>query len=257
MQPMSYNAWLYTLANPVKYFDPTGYFPMPDGFLVDGFVRGRVFNVTFGLGFAGLNLLHGLKIPLIGGGYLPLLPNLVPDCLPGGDLMNVVGLFGKETVYDFVHGEKQEFNITYVGTDFLQVVGAEVSFYEGLASGFRNVSDVSNYQGFSVSVSTPIGFSLSLLLVEGGIGAQSNIAVNRPGVDSVTFCVSIDGGIGMPGPGLEEGALGSYLTIVIAEPVGSKVEFDTFSEMENELRQAGILGGLLVDTARAWWALEE
>ncbi len=250
-KPLSYNKWLYAYANPVRYSDPSGYTPDLGGFLVDGYIRGWVVNMTTGLGVAGLNLLHGLNIPLFLGFNLPLLPNLVPDCFPIEDLINVVA-YGQETVYDFVHGEKQDFRITYVGVDFLQLVGGELSLYQGLASGFRNRDHVSDYGGVSISLAPPLGFSFSAGFGEVGLGTQSNISVSRPGVDSVTFGMSFEVGLGIPGPLLEEGASGSYISFVDATPLGSKTTFNSFSELESEL-QNNMFGDMLVDSARFWW----
>ena len=63
---MSYNGWLYIYANPINFTDSTGY--IPDGFLV-----GRLTNVTGG-------------VPI-----LNLIRLFSPCTLPNQELFNVMG----------------------------------------------------------------------------------------------------------------------------------------------------------------------
>jgi RHS repeat-associated protein len=65
-RPMSYNGWLYIYANPINFTDSTGY--IPDGFLV-----GRLTNVTGG-------------VPI-----LNLIRLFSPCTLPNQELFNVMG----------------------------------------------------------------------------------------------------------------------------------------------------------------------
>ena len=245
-QPLTLNPYLYVLANPVSFADPTGQIP-------DGFFVGSGINVT--AGWMGLNLVRVLA----------------PCSLERSETFNVIGV-STETAYDFVHREKQDFTVAFYGNDFLQVWGVEASVhYEGLTTGFKDVENVEDYGGMSIETAPILGFELptgfelplapaiSLAVIELGVATSFGHDVNRPGVDTWAIGVNVETlGIGVPGLGLEEGTKGSYLAVSVANPVGESEPIRDLATLESEIRRASwVIGDIAIAAARYWWNITE
>ncbi len=175
--------------------------------------------------------------------------------IPGGELFNVVAI-GEETLYDFVHRQKQVFQIVYYGFDPAQLAGIELSWYEGITSGFRDVKSVSDYAGLSALKAPPAGLSLGLAIIEAGLGTSYTEALSQPGVDTWTAGFSVEFGAGIPGPGLEEGASGVYLALVAAMPLGRVINLTGLAALENEIRRSSsVFEQVAIEAARFWWTI--
>jgi RHS repeat-associated protein len=219
---------------PASPTEPMAYSERND--LPDGFLVGRMVNVTGGLPYA----------------------NLIPCPIENERIFNVMA-FGEETVYDFVHRQKQKFDVLYYGIDIAQLYGLEINRYEGLATGFREVDSVNDYSGLSIVQASPVGLSFSIALVEVGEGTSFSRSVTRPGVDTVTIGFSVEIGLGIPGPLLEEGASGAYWGLAGAQPQNPEAErISDLATLEGEIRRSTwIVTEIAVTAARYWWWVGE
>ena len=233
LQPQSLHPYAYVENNAINLTDPSGQIP-------DGLVVGRVANFTGGIPF--------IK-------WLNAVYKLAGGCqLPHGEIFNVVG-FGTETVYDFVHRQKQQFDIAYYGLDPFQLAGIELSFYEGLATGFQEVEGIANYAGLGLVKAPPAGLSLSAAILEAGGGISFVEAVERPGVDVIAVGFSLEFGVGCPGPALEEGATGVYWGLTAVAPVKNTFkEIQDLATLESEIRDStSLITEIAIQSARFWW----
>jgi RHS repeat-associated protein len=233
LQPQSLHPYAYVENNAINLTDPSGQIP-------DGLVVGRVTNFTGGIPF--------IK-------WLNAVYKLAGGCqLPHGEIFNVVG-FGTETVYDFVHRQKQQFDIAYYGLDPLQLVGIELSFYEGLATGFQEVEEIANYAGLGLVTAPPAGLSFSAAILEAGGGISFVEAIERPGVDVIAVGLSLEFGVGWPGPALEEGATGIYWGLTAVAPVKNTFqEIQDWATLESEIRRStSLITEIAIQSARFWW----
>jgi len=211
------------------------------GFLVDGLVIGSMINFTGGPP-------GGNAVYYFAGGCQ----------IPDGQVLNVVA-FGEETVYDFVHRQRQTFQVVYYGIDPLQLVGIEGSWYEGITTGFRDVASVSDYGGWTLIKSPPAGISMGAVILEAGLGLSRSEALSDPGVDSLTVGLSLEFGVGVPGPGLEEGSSGTYMALAVAGPLSAPVDITSLPAMVNEIERSSrvnVFKDAVIDAARFWWSLD-
>jgi RHS repeat-associated protein len=168
-QPISYNDWLYTYANPINLIDPSGKFPewcksSKSRLDYENCVRKHyhllaprdfeIYPQRIALSPAR-NYAYGLPgcwegpVAYAAPGYIEGISASVQTLLGYGR--------GFEIVYDFASMERQVFTFEYI--NFGDQLGASASEYAGIAWGFDNVESVAkNYSGeywfLSLGVST-------------------------------------------------------------------------------------------------------
>jgi RHS repeat-associated protein len=149
LQPLSLNPYLYSLANPIDFFDPSGYAP------------GNACSPPFDGYMEGLSLSYG--------GLL----SYFAEFLSGQRRLEEIYFkysVAVEWVYDFEHDQMalfhtvaQTFEPVLSPNNFIDLgVSLDTTHYQGTIDGFGNYPDVTGYEGAMMVRGANVGMSLYL-----------------------------------------------------------------------------------------------